>query len=169
MRRVILTLVLLIPIVLTAEGGRKIPNFSLRDIDGNKVVLDSILSESKVVMISFWAIYCKSCVRELTKMTSIYEKYGDEGFEVLAINEDGPRRESQIKPFVRSRKWKYRILLDVDGSAKKLLKVVALPTTFILDRDANLLLNRIGFTTEEEKSVEKIVEDICGDKDDPME
>lgn len=157
MRKVILALVLLIPLSLIAETENKIPNFSLKDIYKEDVVLDSTLSEFDVVMISFWAINCRSCIKELSRVETIYDSYHEKGFEVLAISEDSPRQQAQVKPFVEARKWKYRVLIDEDASVRNLLKVFALPTTLLVNKDGDILFYRVGFKEGEENQIEEVV------------
>ncbi len=163
MLRALLGLALVCPLLLIAEEENRIPNFSLKDIYREEVTLDSILSENKVVMISFWDINCKACIKELTIMDPIYEEYHEMGFEVLAINEDSPRLQSQVKPFVEARKWKYRVLLDEDASVRNLLKVFALPTTILVNKEGILLFHRIGYREGAEDDIEEIVHNIIAE------
>ncbi len=157
MRRFIYAIVFLIPLALLAESENKIPSFSLKDIYREEVVLDSILSEFDVIMISFWAINCKSCIKELTKLEPIYDGYHEQGFEVLAINEDSPRQQAQVKPFVEARKWKYRVLIDEDAHIRNLLKVFVLPTTIIVDKSGDILFYSVGFKDGKENQIQDVL------------
>jgi peroxiredoxin len=133
------------------------PEFSLKDISGNKVTLKENYGKGPVY-ISFWATWCKPCREELKIIQELYEKYEDCGFKVLAINTEGPKASGKIKSFVKSNGWTFNILLDNDGEVfRRKYKGFALPYTVMTDPEGNIVFTTIGFKPGDEKHVEELI------------
>ena len=87
-------------ILVSAAYGQSLksktaPEFSLKDIDGEKVTLSDYFGGGPVY-ISFWATWCKPCREELKIIEGLYEKYSDRGFRVFAINTEGPKASATV-------------------------------------------------------------------------
>lgn len=133
------------------------PDFTLKDIDGNKFTLSEIYGEGPIY-ISFWATWCKPCREELKIIEGLYEKYGDKGFRVLAINTEGPKSSGKIKSFVKSNGWTFDILMDNDGEVfRRKYKGFAQPYTIMTDPQGNIIFTSIGFKPGDEKHVEDLI------------
>lgn len=133
------------------------PEFSLKDINGNKVTLKENYGEGPVY-ISFWATWCKPCREELKIIQQLYEKYEECGFKVLAINTEGPKASGKIKSFVKSNGWTFNILIDNDGEVfRRKYKGFALPYTVMTDPEGNIIFSTVGFKPGDEKHIEELV------------
>jgi len=141
---------------LSAESHKKAPSFTLEDIEGNEVVLDSVLSGGPVI-IDFWATWCKSCDKALDMLQSLYATYRDNGLSVLAITVDSPDKISRIKPLASSRKWEFPILMDPDKRVKTLYRVMVLPTLFVLSRDGEIVYHHVGCNPREKSKLEEVL------------
>ena len=97
-------------VVITAEAAKP-PLFELDDIDGNSYKLKDDLGEY-IIIIDFWATWCKPCLRELPHINEIYEKHKDQGLKVLAISTDDAASKSRVKPTIRRYKFTFPVLLD---------------------------------------------------------
>jgi cytochrome c biogenesis protein CcmG, thiol:disulfide interchange protein DsbE len=137
---------------------KKAKSFTLLNLNKEKVSLDSCLKKGPV-FISFWALWCKACIQELDALMKTYDEFETLGLQVLAISEDGPQAQGKIKPFVKSRKWRYCVLLDPDNKAKELYGVKAMPTSFLIDPKGNIIYQHTGYKKGDEK---KIREEIRG-------
>jgi len=133
------------------------PDFTLTDIDGNRVTLSDLYGKGPIY-ISFWATWCKPCREELKIIEGLYEKYGPEGFRVLAINTEGPRALGKIKSFVKSNGWTFDILIDKDGEVfRRKYKGFAQPFSVMTDPQGQILFSAVGFKPGDEKHVEELV------------
>jgi peroxiredoxin len=130
------------------------PSFTLKDINNKEVVFDSLLGKGPVVL-DFWAIWCKPCIKELDSWRELYKEYKERGLEIVAINQDDPRNEAKIKPFVKSRRWNFPVLLDPNRKVRRLYQVTAFPTTFILDSEGRIRYTHQGFKIGEESTLEE--------------
>lgn len=142
------------PEKLSESSATMAPSFTLRDINNHAVSLDSLLGKGPIV-IDFWATWCKPCLKELDTVNEIYKKYHEKGFEVLAINHDEPRNVAKVKPFAKSRRWTFPVLLDTEGKVRRLYQVKAMPASFILDKEGRIRFTHLGFKTGDEVSLEE--------------
>src|SRR2546422_7558499 len=65
--------------------GSPAPEIALKDLQGQEVRLSDL--HGKVVLVNFWATWCKPCKEEMPAMQASYERLRDQGFVVLAVNE----------------------------------------------------------------------------------
>jgi cytochrome c biogenesis protein CcmG/thiol:disulfide interchange protein DsbE len=139
------------------------PDFNLRSPEGKRLHLKSMLKNGPVLL-DFWATWCKPCIKAMPKLQEIHEGYKDQGLTVVGVNEDGPRGQSKVKPFLRARKLTFPIALDSDGGLMKRMRVTALPTTILVDRDGEIVYRRAGFTKGSEKDLIKAIEALMTPK-----
>lgn len=77
-------------------NGVKAPNIELEDVEGNKVALESM--QGKMVLIDFWASWCKPCLEAFPRLEEMYAKYKDaqigeaKGLEIYSISMDENRK-----------------------------------------------------------------------------
>jgi peroxiredoxin len=133
------------------------PDFSLPNIDGDRITLSEMYGHGPIY-ISFWATWCKPCREELKIIQGLYEKYGEDGFTVLAVNTEGPRAISKIKSFAKSNGWTFDILIDDDGEVfRRKYKGFAQPYSVMTDPQGNIIFSAVGFKPGDEQHVEKLI------------
>ena len=150
-------MVLIISLGNAAEG--KIHDFRLKDLD-NKSVRYSQLKGEKITIIDFWATWCKPCSRAIPKLIEIYERYNEQGVQLIGISVDSPRNLPKVKPFVHSRHITYPILLDVNSQVMTDLKIKLLPTILFIDSDDEIIFFHQGYRSGDEKVIEKEIQKI---------
>ena len=145
--------ILLIPLVFTfADEGEVIdaPDFTLEDVDGNTVCLDSLLADGPVFM-SFWALWCKMCIKELDALKPYYAEFDSMGINLLAISVDKARSVPNVKPFAKSHKWEYIIVMDPEDILRDLYNVQAMPSSFIINQDKQIVFTHMGYKPGDEE------------------
>ena len=95
-----------------------------------------------VVFLNFWATWCGPCRAEMPSMESLYNKYKEKGFVMLAVN-CGEKTED-VLTFRDEYNFSFPIALDDDGKVSTSYGVQAIPTTFIIDRDGNIIARLVG-------------------------
>ena len=162
-----LSLLLLIPLVLAfAEEGTAAaaPGFTLEDVDGNVVNLDSLLTKGPV-LISFWALWCKMCIKELDALRPFAEEFDSRNITLLAISQDKTRSVPKVKPFATSHKWTYSVVLDPENMMRELYNVQAMPTFFIIDQNKQIVFTHQGYKPGDEEVIIAKVREICAETD----
>jgi cytochrome c biogenesis protein CcmG/thiol:disulfide interchange protein DsbE len=127
-------------------------DFTLEDIDGNPVNLDSLLAKGPVFM-SYWALWCKMCIKELDALIPYYEELDSLGVTVLAVSQDKAKSVPKVKPFVQSHRWKYIVVMDHDNFMRNLYDVQAMPSSFIISQDKKIVSVHQGFKPGDEKII----------------
>jgi len=126
-----------------ASIGDRAPDFTLRDLDGNKIQLSELTG--KVVMVEFWATWCPPCRESIPEMKGLYEKYRDRGFVLLGISIDkGRNAPVEVSSFVKEHSVTYPVLID-NGDVNASYRVSSIPTSFIIDKEGKIVSKRTGF------------------------
>jgi len=121
--------------------GSAAPDFDLPRVSGGAPVSLSGL-RGEVVLVNFWATWCKPCEDEMPAMERLYGSLKDQGFELLAISEDD---EPELVTEFRERlALTFPILLDLDRSAAQAYQTYRFPESFLIDRDGQVVERYIG-------------------------
>lgn len=111
--------------------GRAAPDFTLPDLDGSQVALSDFRGE--VVLINFWATWCPPCRVEMPEMEAVYRTHGDQGFEILGVDQREPRE--MVDDFVTERGFSWKFLLDEDFDVSREYAATSIPRSILVDRD----------------------------------
>ena len=121
--------------------GIDAPPFILETLAGQRVDLTQVAQEKKVVVVNFWATWCGPCKIEMPQLQQLFEEYGSEGLEILAITKE---EREVVEEFLRERPYSFPILLDPGGEVTERYGIEALPTTIIVDESGKVIRSRIG-------------------------
>ena len=127
------------------EVGQKAPDFSLKNIDGEKVNLREL--EGKKVFLNFWASWCKPCQIEMPDIQKLHEEYGED-VEIIAVNLGESKKE--VKNFLEMRGYNFTILLDENREIGSKYMVRAIPTTYFLDEKGIITEKHLGILSYEQ-------------------
>src|SRR5574340_5579 len=98
--------------------------------------------QGKVVVIRFWADWCRFCKKEMADIEAIYQRHKDRGLVVLAVNAGQSREVAE--QFAKNLKLSYEVLLDERSETAKKYGVVGLPTTYFIDRQGKIHAKILG-------------------------
>ncbi len=129
-----------------AESTEKAADFTLTDLNGNKVSLKDF--RGKKVYLNFWASWCPPCRLEMSDIQKVYEKYQDKDLVVLTVNlgED----KNTVENFIHRNNYSFRVLLDSDQSAAQAYDITSIPVSYFIDSEGNVMSERIGAMTLEQ-------------------
>jgi peroxiredoxin len=137
-------------------GIRKGPNFKAENLDGDIVELNAEVGEGPILL-SFWATWCKPCIEELNEYKKIYEEYKDKGFKMFAISTDDERTVAKVKPFVKSKDFKFPVLLDTNSDVARLYYAQSVPYSVILNKKGMIIYSHLGYMRGDEVKVKEII------------
>ncbi len=130
---------------------QKLPSIKLKTMKGLPYTSDSITNNGKPFIISFWATWCKPCIRELTAIAEVYDDWvAETGVKLYAISIDDARSTSLVGPLINGKGWEYEVLLDQNSDFKRAMNVGPIPHTFLLDGSGKVVYQHTSFATGDE-------------------
>lgn len=130
------------------------PKLDLTNLSGSQVSLDDYLG--KVVLVNLWATWCPPCREEMPTLQTFYEKYKQDGFVLIAIDQE--ETLEVVTPFVEEFGLTFPVWLDLDYLAEREFNTSNLPSSYVIDRAGRVRLMWIGGISK--TNLEKFVPNI---------
>jgi peroxiredoxin len=124
--------------------GAPAPDFVLTDLDGRQVRLSDL--KGQVVLLNFWATWCGPCEAEMPAIEDRYNTFKSQGLVVVGINQD--EDAETVQAFVDRLGLTFTIVLDPGAVVGELYRARGLPTTFIVDRNGQIIVQKVGFMSD---------------------
>lgn len=121
------------------DVGEAAYNFKLEDLDGKMQQLSDY--KGQVVVLNYFATWCKPCVDEAPELEAFDKEYGDQ-YKLLIINRGETR--DRVKKYVAKYKTTSTYLFDYNQKVSKHYNVVAQPETFVIDKNGIIKEHYIG-------------------------
>lgn len=120
--------------------------------------------KGQVVVVNFWATWCPPCIKELPSMQALWEMHEGPSFAMLAINVG--ENADEVELFVESfdSPIDFSILLDSDLDVARRWKVVAMPTTFVIDKSGAVVYRALGERDWTQPEIVNAIEALLEDK-----
>jgi len=141
------------------EERNKIPayDFTLMDQYGNQHTLSDY--KGKVVFLNFWATWCPPCQKEMPDIENLYKAYNMNKDEIVFLGVANPAseeypnnqdvRKEEIISFLKNEGYSFPTVFDETGEVLFNYKISAFPTTFLIDKEGNILGYVPGMMTED--------------------
>ncbi len=129
-------------------------NIILNPLMGKKIKLENYLSNGPV-LINFWATWCAPCIKEMPYLDQFEKKYKDKGFSVLAVSVDNQKSLSQVRSFIKTKKFSFDIFLDPNMQIFKKLNGNLMPTNVLIDKSGKVVWRHYGYLPGDEKKMEE--------------
>mgnify|MGYP002642755959 FL=1 len=141
---------------------QKFPAFEGKDLDGNTVKSDELFSGNAVTVVNFWFTTCNPCVGELAELDALNKELAEKGGSLIGVNTftlDGDEAAiSEAKDVLAKKDATYQnVYFDSDGEAGKFTtNIFAYPTTYVVDRNGNIVGEPIVGAITEKKQAETL-------------
>lgn len=145
--------------------GRPAADFSFTKLDGEKVT-DRTLA-GKIVVLDFWATWCKPCLDSLPKLSELSKKYSDgDKVQFLAVNIEGPDvTNEKLKEVFEANNIDLPIVRDLASLNQLVFSVAGLPTTIILDADGVVQFVGVGARDDMEAKIAGAIDGLVKGRD----
>lgn len=157
----VLLLLLVVSAAIHAQNVftyKKLPSVNIKDMKGQPFSTDSITNNGKPIIVSFWATWCKPCVRELTTISDVYDDWVKEtGVKLVAVSIDDSRSVPLVAPMINGKGWEYQVLLDPNSDFKRAMNVVTVPQTFLLNGKGEVVWQHTTFAEGDELELINLV------------
>ena len=149
MCRDVLRLILLSGLVLLSvstaraqvQEGMPAPAVHAQLLDGG--AFDSVKQRGKVIVLNFWASWCKPCREEMPALDAFYRAHRAEGLEVIAISIEGPDDLARVRRVIKD--FSFPVALAADAQMEGYGRLSRLPVTFVIDRRGVLRFDGFKF------------------------
>ena len=141
---------------------QKFPAFEGKDLDGNTVKSDELFSANAVTVVNFWFTTCNPCVGELAELDALNKELAEKGGALIGVNTftlDGDETAiSEAKDVLAKKGATYQnVYFGSDGEAGKFTtNIFAYPTTYVVDRNGNIVGDPIVGAITEKKQAETL-------------
>lgn len=135
------------------------PDMTLSLLDGDEVALASL--RGQVVVLDFWAIWCKPCVMALPLVAAVTRELADKGVAFYAVNERDPR--VKVESFLKEKNLDVTVALDESAAAGEAFGVDAIPHSVIIDKKGIVRKVHIGFESGMEKLIKQEIEELLSE------
>jgi peroxiredoxin len=143
----VLALALIAGLSLTSEirevgVGTEAPPFEAVDVrTGDTLGLDAFAG--RVVLLNVWATWCGPCEAEMPSMQRLHERLGSEGLAIVAVSVDVGARAA-VRRWIEERELTFSILQDPAGTIERTYQTIAVPESFVIDRNGTIVKKHIG-------------------------
>jgi thiol-disulfide isomerase/thioredoxin len=119
------------------------PEFSLPSVTDGKSVTSKTY-EGKVLLVTFFATWCRPCRQEIPTLNKLQKEYVDKGFSVVAlsVDESGP---SVVAQMMEQEKISYPVLMADRSTADNFGGIAGIPTSFLVNRKGHVVKRYTGF------------------------
>ena len=141
---------------------QKFPAFEGKDLDGNTVKSSELFSKNAVTVVNFWFTTCNPCVGELSELDTLNKELTEKGGALIGVNTftlDGNETAiSEAKDVLAKKGATYQnVYFASDGEAGKFTtNIFAYPTTYVVDRNGNIVGDPIVGAITEQKQAEAL-------------
>jgi thiol-disulfide isomerase/thioredoxin len=132
----------------------------LTNLDGKQIDLKDY--KNKVVLLNFWASWCKPCVKEIPSLMRLKNKVNNDNFEILTVNIG--ESKNKIMSFKKKVKFDLETLLDTDGKYANLWNIYAYPSNYIWDKNLVVRYGYRGALEWDRDDIVKTINELLNEK-----
>ena len=149
--------ILIIPLFFLVSHAQKVEVIKVPDLE--RMIHNK---EDNIILINFWATWCKPCLEELPAFNELSEKYKDEKLQIILVSLDFPSQiESHLIPFIKNNNVKHRVLVLDDPNSNYWINQIdiswsgAIPATLVYNNYSREFYER-SFSFNELETIVKL-------------
>jgi peroxiredoxin len=160
-KTLILLVIALLALPAFAKPGLKIgsppPALSLPDLNGKTVELEDYLGK-KVIVLSFFASWSRSCQEEILFLQELHQKYRWKGVKVIGVSFD--RKLKKLESFINENNIRFELLHDKKLKTLKDFRILIIPTLFVIDKEGNVRSIYVDFDQNVKEAVSQEIKKL---------
>ncbi len=149
-------------LLISSVAMAQIPSVKVEDGRGKVFDTARLVDGETPMIISFWAVTCKPCIRELDAINELYPDWIEEAnFRVVAVSTDDARFTAQARSLAEGHGWSdYTLLYDKNGDFKRAMNVQFTPQVYVVDKQGNIVYSHTGYTPGGEYELFEIIKSL---------
>ncbi len=149
-------------LLISSTAMAQIPSVKVEDGKGKVVNTAELVDGKTPMIISFWAVTCKPCIRELDAINDVYLDWIEEAdFRVVAVSTDDARFTAQARSLAEGHGWSdYTLLYDKNGDFKRAMNVQFTPQVYVVDKDGKIVYSHTGYTPGGEYELFEVIKKL---------
>ncbi|MGD9386552.1 MAG: TlpA disulfide reductase family protein [Thioalkalispiraceae bacterium] len=147
-----LAMLLLLPGLASARSVKSI------QVPTQQGLIELANFKGQVIYLDFWASWCTPCKKSFPWLNQMQSKYQANGLKIIAVNLD--EDQELARRFLAKHPAKFEIGYDPDGSIASRLQVQGMPSSFLINRDGEIVSSHVGFLEKDTVSMEQKIVDV---------
>jgi thiol-disulfide isomerase/thioredoxin len=123
--------------------------------------LDLARHRGSVVVVDFWASWCKPCRQSIPWLNELRARYGSQGLVIVGVNVDAERQDAER--FLRNTPIDFEIVFDPGGELARRFALKGMPSSLVFDREGKLVATHIGFQHSSRAAREADLRELLGE------
>ena len=162
MRKIQFAILLVLAVITSSVAQAQLPSVKVENRKGEIVNTASLVDGKTPMIISFWAITCKPCIRELDAINDAMPDWLDEAkFRVVAISTDDSRFSAQARAWVEGHGWSdFNVLFDKNQEFMRAMNVSYTPQVFVVDKNGKVVYSHTGYTPGSENELIDVIKSL---------
>ena len=119
--------------------GTEILDFEAQTLAGETVAFRDVLSNSEVVLLEFWASWCGPCRSEIPHMKQAYERFKDQGFEIVSFTIDDWKEDWEVASEEEGLPW-HDLGMGMDADAPTKYNITGVPHNYLVNAESGLII-----------------------------
>jgi len=162
---ILITFSLFTGIISSQSITQSLASIDIKTLTGETFNTAQIKNDGPI-FVSFWATWCKPCIKELIAINENYVDWQEEtGLKVYAISVDDTKSMSRVAPFVNGKAWEFEVLLDSNSDFKRAMNVINVPHSFILDKNGKIVWQHTSYSPGDEDEIYEVIKRIAKGED----
>jgi len=124
------------------ENPKPIPSIIFEDFQGNKIDIKNY--KGKLVILNFWATWCKPCKKEMPSLDKLYLDESFKSLQIFAVNMEPPNYSKTKDFFTNLKIKKLKIFFDKHLNFVQIFKLRGVPTTILINKQGEEFARIIG-------------------------
>ncbi|WP_226294267.1 TlpA family protein disulfide reductase [Aquimarina algicola] len=112
-------------------------------------------AKNKVILVNYWATWCPPCIAEMPSLQELYNDYKDDVVFLFVTTDDDP----ELNKFMKNKNYNYPIYRSL-SEAPKPFDGTSLPTTYLIDKNGTIVIDKIGAADWNSNKVRKTIDDL---------
>ncbi|GIV36031.1 MAG: hypothetical protein KatS3mg032_0410 [Cyclobacteriaceae bacterium] len=133
-------------------------SFSIKDLQGNKIPFEAF--RGKVLFVNLWATWCPPCRAEMPGIEALYNRVKDSNIQFVLLSVDDDSDRGKVRRYIEKNQFTFPVYMSY-GNLPQQLRVPSIPTTFIVDKQGNVVRKKEGMTNFNTGAYVKLLEDLA--------